>query len=51
MDAEQALNELGLTPSELPERLANYLWFKQAGDQITVEIEAIIRAVEDPVGE
>src|ERR1041385_8410461 len=36
MTAEQRLNDLGLTPPELPERLANYLWFKQAGDLIWI---------------
>jgi enamine deaminase RidA (YjgF/YER057c/UK114 family) len=36
MDAEQALKELGLTLPELPERLANYLWFKQAGDLVWI---------------
>lgn len=35
-DAEQALEELGLRLPELPERLANYLWFKQAGDLIWI---------------
>lgn len=32
MTAEQRLKDLGLTLPELPERLANYLWFKQAGE-------------------
>jgi enamine deaminase RidA (YjgF/YER057c/UK114 family) len=36
MSAEQALKDLGLVLPELPERLANYLWFKQAGDLIWV---------------
>jgi enamine deaminase RidA (YjgF/YER057c/UK114 family) len=36
MDAEQALKELGLTLPEQPERLANYLWFKQAGDLVWI---------------
>jgi enamine deaminase RidA (YjgF/YER057c/UK114 family) len=32
VSAEQALADLGLTLPALPERLANYLWFKQVGD-------------------
>jgi enamine deaminase RidA (YjgF/YER057c/UK114 family) len=36
MDAEQTLRELGLTLPELPERVANYLWFKQAGDLVWI---------------
>lgn len=36
MSAEQALVDLGLTLPALPERLANYLWFKQAGDLIWI---------------
>jgi enamine deaminase RidA (YjgF/YER057c/UK114 family) len=32
MSAELALQDLGLALPDLPERLANYLWFKQAGD-------------------
>jgi len=36
MSAEQALRDLGLALPELPERIANYLWFRQAGDLIWV---------------
>jgi len=34
--AENTLEELGITLPELPERLANYLWFKQAGDLVWI---------------
>jgi enamine deaminase RidA (YjgF/YER057c/UK114 family) len=36
MSAEQRLSDLGLTLPDLPERLANYLWFKQAGDLVWI---------------
>jgi enamine deaminase RidA (YjgF/YER057c/UK114 family) len=36
MTAERRLKDLGLTLPELPERLANYLWFKQAGDLVWI---------------
>ena len=36
MDAEETLRALGLTLPELPERLANYLWFKPAGDLVWI---------------
>jgi enamine deaminase RidA (YjgF/YER057c/UK114 family) len=32
MRAEQALARAGLALPQLPERLANYLWYRQAGD-------------------
>jgi hypothetical protein len=36
MSAELALKDLGLALPELPTRLANYLWFKQAGDLVWI---------------
>jgi enamine deaminase RidA (YjgF/YER057c/UK114 family) len=36
MSAELALKDLGLALPELPERLANYLWFKWAGDLVWI---------------
>jgi enamine deaminase RidA (YjgF/YER057c/UK114 family) len=36
MTAEQKLKDLGLTLPGLPERLANYLRFKQAGDLVWI---------------
>lgn len=36
MGADAKLRELGLTLPELPERLANYLWFKPAGDLVWI---------------
>jgi enamine deaminase RidA (YjgF/YER057c/UK114 family) len=36
MGATEALADLGLTLPELPERLANYLWFRQAHDLIWI---------------
>jgi enamine deaminase RidA (YjgF/YER057c/UK114 family) len=33
---DQRLAELGIALPELPERLANYLWFKQAGDLVWI---------------
>jgi len=36
MSAELALKDLGLALPDLPERLANYLWFKQAGDLVWI---------------
>jgi enamine deaminase RidA (YjgF/YER057c/UK114 family) len=36
MSADQALADAGLSLPELPRRLANYLWFKQAGDLVWI---------------
>jgi enamine deaminase RidA (YjgF/YER057c/UK114 family) len=36
MGATEALADLGLTLPELPERLANYLWFRRARDLIWI---------------
>jgi enamine deaminase RidA (YjgF/YER057c/UK114 family) len=36
MSAEQKLRDLGITLPKLTEPLANYLWFKQAGDLIFI---------------
>jgi enamine deaminase RidA (YjgF/YER057c/UK114 family) len=36
MGATEALADLGLTLPELPDRLANYLWFRQARDLIWI---------------
>jgi enamine deaminase RidA (YjgF/YER057c/UK114 family) len=44
MTAEQRLKDLGLTLPGLPERLANYLWFKQAGDLVWISGQGPRRA-------
>jgi enamine deaminase RidA (YjgF/YER057c/UK114 family) len=36
MRAEQALARAGLALPQLPERLANYLWYRQAGDLVWI---------------
>jgi enamine deaminase RidA (YjgF/YER057c/UK114 family) len=36
MTAQQTLDALGITLPELPPRLANYLWYKGAGDLIWI---------------
>jgi len=36
MNAEQTLNDGGITLPELPRRLANYVWYKQVGDLVWI---------------
>jgi enamine deaminase RidA (YjgF/YER057c/UK114 family) len=36
MSTQEKLDELGITLPELPPRIANYLWYKRAGDLIWI---------------